>query len=115
MTFAELTRAQAQLRNQALQKEAVVGKIIGAPFKAMGWGLGKALKGTGRAAAAPVRGGLRAGWKNVKARHPVAAPLMMGAGLVGIGAAGVSAVGKGRQYNRGFDPRIQDASMQRVR
>jgi len=123
MKFGQLTQARSQLRERALQKEAGaagsvakgVGWLAGLPFRGAGYVAGKALKGTSKAVTAPAKGALGGAWKNVSKRHPILAPVMMGAGLVGMGAAAAHGAGKARKYNRGFDPRIQAASSQQIR
>lgn len=113
MKFSDLSRAQAHLQQQALQKEAsIVGRAVGGalslPFKAVG----VAAKGAGRVAAAPVKAGARS---TMKRHGKLMGGLMVGGAALGTAAAAGSAVGKAKEYNRGFDPRIQNASMQRIR
>lgn len=90
----------------------MVGKVLGAPLRAMGWGAGKAAKGAGKAALVPFKAMRGAA---VRSQGKVVGNLMFAAGTVGLGAAAVGGVQRARKYNRGFDPRIQNASMQRVR
>lgn len=113
MKFSDLARAQAHLQQQALQKEAGfigrgIGAVAGLPLRAAGL----AARGTGRVAAAP----LRAGARNTMKRHgKVMGGLMLGGAALGTAGAAGSAVGKAREYNRGFDPRIQNIALQRTR
>jgi len=94
MKFSDLARAQSQLRQKALQKEAGV--------------IGTVLRGATALPRAMARGAMN--------RHgKILGGLMVGGAALGTVGAAKSAIGKGRKYNRGFDPRIQDASMQRIR
>ncbi len=43
------------------------------------------------------------------------APVMYGAGVIGAGAAAVHGINKYRQYNQGFDPRLQQAQQAQAR
>ena len=94
MNFADLARARAQLHQKVLHKEAgVIGMMAKGVTAPLRWGARSAIKRHGK-----VMGGL-----------------MVGGAALGTAAVAGSAVGKSREYNRGFDPRIQNASMQRVR
>ena len=93
MTFSDLTNATAHLRSRVIQKEA---------------GL---ISGTAKVVAAPLKAGYRA---SVRGNGKVMAPLMFGGAVLGTGAVAKKAIGQTRTYNRGFDPRIQAASMQQV-
>lgn len=113
MTFAQLAQVQARLHKQVMQKEAnLVGKAIGLPFRAAGYAAKKTVGTTARAVTAVPRAMAR----STMIKHgPIKGSLMVGGtAVLGTGAA-MSAVGKTRSYNRGFDPRIQDAAAQRVR
>lgn len=117
MKFSDLVRAQAHLQQQALQKEAgIIGRGIGAavglPFRVAGRATGLAVRGAGRAAAAPIKAGARS---TMKRHGKLMGGLMLGGAALGTAGVAGSAVGKAREYNRGFDPRIQDASMRRIR
>lgn len=113
MKFSDLARAQAHLQQQALQKEAGIigrgiGAVVGLPFRAAGL----AARGAGRAAAVPIKAGARS---TMKRHGKLMGGLMLGGAALGTAGVAGSAVGKARAYNRGFDPRIQDASMQRIK
>lgn len=112
MKFSQLTRAQAQLHGQVLQKEAFVSKLVGGVIKAPFQVAGAVAKGAGRVAAVPIKAGARS---TIKRHGKIMGGLMLGGAALGTAAVAGSAIGKGREYNRGFDPRVQNASMQRVR
>ena len=78
--------------------------------------MGKEAGVIGKVISAPFRGLARAGYRaSVRDSGKVLGPLMFAGGVLGIAGAAKSAVGKARQFNRGFDPRIQNAAMQRVK
>jgi len=81
MNFRQLTEHQSTLRAQVAELEKS-SSVVGAMF----------------------RGSKRLG-------GPVLGPMMFGAGALGtVGVAG-SALGKSREYSRGFDPRIQELKL----
>jgi hypothetical protein len=95
MRYSVITSSQRRLREGALYKEGgaiskAVGGVVKAPLKMM-WGAAQRAAPKG-----PI--------------GKVVAPVIAGAGILGVGAAGASAIGKARQHNRGFDPRIMQAS-----
>ena len=101
MNFRRITEHQRTLRARAtkLAKEAGVvgstlglaGKAIAAPAKAVGGAMYRSSKRLG---------------------GPVIGPLMFGAGVLGLGGAAAHGINKAKEYNRGFDPRIQDLKLQ---
>lgn len=99
MNFRDLTQAQAHLRKEALNKEALIGKIVGTGLKT----LGKGALGAGKAAN-------KWAWKGsgrISGGNKVMQGLTYAGGLTGAALSVPHAIGKARKYQRGFDPRIQ--------
>jgi hypothetical protein len=113
MKFADIARAQAQLHQRVLRKEAgVVGSVVGGALKLPFRAAGAVAKGVGRVAAAPVKAGARS---TMKQNGKLLGGLMVGGAALGTVGAASHAVGKSKEYNRGFDPRMQNVQMQRTR
>lgn len=113
MNFADIARAQAQLHQRVFQKEAgVVGSLVGGAIKLPFKAVGAVAKGAGRVATAPIRAGARG---TMNRNGKVLGGLMVGGAALGTVGAASHAMGKAREYNRGFDPRLQNAQMHRTR
>lgn len=110
MNFKDLQAHRAELRELAEKRAGVLSLAKGVaklPFRAAG----AVAKAPFRAAGAAGKAGLRAGhntlWSASKRVGGPLAPLMYGGAIVGTGAAGSAAISKAKEYQRGFDPRIQ--------